>query len=261
MPDLPSAPKTPIAPNKPSDEVAAYLEKLKAQLPANHPAQSALTTGTTNTNSYGPRGRLIFALDATASRQPTWDSACRIQGEMFEATAAIGGVDAQLAFYRGFNECKNSKWLSTAAELHRVMSGVSCIGGMTQIERILDHAINETQRAKVAAVIFVGDAMEEKIDVLCDRASQLGALNTPVFVFHEGGEPLAGSAFKQIATLSKGQYLPFDLASIDRLKTLLGAIAVFATGNRAALAAYGSKKGGEVLRLTSQLRLTAPPKP
>jgi hypothetical protein len=42
--------------------------------------------------------RLIFALDATASREPTWDSACRIQGEIFEATAAIGGLDLQLAY-------------------------------------------------------------------------------------------------------------------------------------------------------------------
>ena len=48
--------------------------------------------------SGGGRGRLIFALDATASREPTWDRACRIQGEMFEATAALGGLDIQLVF-------------------------------------------------------------------------------------------------------------------------------------------------------------------
>ena len=29
-----------------------------------------------------PRPRLVFALDATASRQPTWDLACGVQGEM-----------------------------------------------------------------------------------------------------------------------------------------------------------------------------------
>ena len=28
-------------------------------------------------------GWLIFALDATMSRQPTWDEACSLQGEMF----------------------------------------------------------------------------------------------------------------------------------------------------------------------------------
>src|SRR5579864_1892099 len=66
----------------------------------------------------GARGRLIFALDATASRQPSWDNACRLQGEMFEATAALGGLDVQLVFYRGFRECKASRWLTDAAGLH-----------------------------------------------------------------------------------------------------------------------------------------------
>ncbi len=62
------------------------------------------------------------------------------------------------------------------------------------------------------------------------------------------------AAFQQIANLSRGAYLRFDLASADRLKELLGAVAVYAAGGYRALAAYGEKKGGEVLRLTSQLR-------
>jgi hypothetical protein len=259
MPNLPSGPTTPGDPNKPSDEVTKYLEELKARLPASHPAQSALIAPGTG-GAYGARGRLIFALDATASRQPTWDSACHLQNEMFTATAALGGLDTQLVFFRGLDNCKTSRWLTTASEVHRVMSGVSCIGGLTQIERVLDHAIGETKRAKVAALVFVGDAMEEKVDRLCQRAGELGRLDVPIFVFHEGHDPNAEAAFRQIATLSKGAYLAFDLASIGRLKELLGAIAIFATGNRAALEAYGAKKGGEVLRLTSQLHLTAPTK-
>src|ERR1700731_1016064 len=80
----------------------------------------------------GGRGRLIFALDATASRQPTWDRACHIQGEMFEATATLGGLEIQLVFYRGFSECKASRWMTTTADLHRVMRSVFCVGGETQ---------------------------------------------------------------------------------------------------------------------------------
>src|SRR5262249_59366609 len=41
----------------------------------------------------GRRGRLIFALDATMSRQPTWDTACRLQADMFLEAQAIGGID------------------------------------------------------------------------------------------------------------------------------------------------------------------------
>src|SRR4051812_19297648 len=98
------------------------------------------------------RGRLVFALDATASRRPTWDRACRIQGEMFEATAALGGLEIQLVFYRGFAECKASRWMTTAADLHRIMRSVFCVGGETQIERVLLHAIAETRRRKVNAL-------------------------------------------------------------------------------------------------------------
>jgi hypothetical protein len=202
----------------------------------------------------GGRGRLIFALDATASREPTWDRACRIQGEMFEATAALGGLDVKLVYYRGFNECKASRWLTTAADLHRAMRAVSCLGGETQIERVLSHAVAENQKERVGALVFVGDAMEENVDRLCRLAGELGLKGVPVFLFHEGHDPIAARAFQQIAKLSRGAYLRFDLASADRLKDLLAAVAVYAAGGYRALAVYGKKKGGEVLRLSQQMR-------
>ncbi len=202
----------------------------------------------------GGRGRLIFALDATASREPSWDRACRIQGEMFEATAALGGLDVKLVYYRGFNECKASRWMSNAADLHRVMRAVSCLGGETQIERVLAHALAETKRQRVNALVFVGDAMEEEVDRLCQLAGELGLSGVPIFLFHEGDNPIVARAFRQMARLSRGAYLRFDLASADRLKDLLGAVAVYAAGGYRALTAYGEKKGGEVLRLTAQLQ-------
>jgi len=202
----------------------------------------------------GGRGRLIFALDATASREPSWDRACRIQGEMFEATAALGGLDVKLVYYRGFNECKASRWMSNAADLHRVMRAVSCLGGETQIERVLAHALAETKRQRVNALVFVGDAMEEEVDRLCQLAGELGLNGVPIFLFHEGDNPIVARAFRQMARLSRGAYLRFDLASADRLKDLLGAVAVYAAGGYRALTAYGEKKGGEVRRLTAQLQ-------
>jgi hypothetical protein len=155
------------------------------------------------------RGRLVFALDATASREATWDRACRLQGEMFEATAAIGVLDVQLVFYRGFDECKASRWLGTAADLHRAMRSVSCGGGTTQIARMLTHTLKEARANKVSALIFVGDAMEEKVDELSRLAGELGILGAPVFVFHEDGDEIAGRAFRQIAKLSGGAYCPW----------------------------------------------------
>jgi len=202
----------------------------------------------------GGRGRLMFALDATASREPSWDRACRLQGEMFEATAALGGLDVKLVYYRGFNECRSSRWLSNAAVLHRVMRRVFCLGGETQIERVLAHALSETRARRVNAVVFVGDAMEENVDRLCQLAGELGLNGVPVFLFHEGHDPVAARAFQHIARLSRGAYLRFDSGSADRLKDLLGAVAVYAAGGYRALSAYGERKGGEVLRLTAQLQ-------
>src|SRR5713226_8309007 len=154
----------------------------------------------------GGRGRLIFALDATASREPTWDRACHIQGEMFEATAALGGLDVKLVYYRGFNECKASRWMTNAADLHRVMRRVSCLGGETQLERALGHALSETRARRVNAVVFVGDAMEENVDRLCQLAGELGLNGVPIFLFHEGHDPIAAAAFRQMARLSRGAY-------------------------------------------------------
>ena len=221
-----------------STEVDAFLRDLN-RAPAVRPA--------------GGRGRLIFALDATASREPTWDRACRIQGEMFEATAALGGLDVRLVFYRGFAECKASRWMQNAPELHKAMSAVSCIGGETQIERVLEHSIGETKKQRVHALVFVGDAMEENADRLCKLAGELGLLGTPIFIFHEGGDATAAAAFKQIAKLSRGAYLSFDLASADKLKELLAAVAVYAAGGYRALADLSAKKGGDLRLLTAQL--------
>ena len=220
-------------------EVEAFLRQVAA-MPAVRPASG--------------RGRLVFALDATASREPTWDHACRLQGEMFEATAALGGLDVKLVYYRGFNECKASHWMSSAADLHRVMRAVSCVGGETQIERVLAYALEETRKQRVGALVFVGDAMEENVDRLCQQAGELGLNGVPIFLFHEGNDPRAGRAFQQMAKLSRGAYLRFDAASAGRLKDLLGAVAVYAAGGYRALSDYSAKKGGEVLRLTTQLR-------
>ncbi|MGC2412409.1 MAG: VWA domain-containing protein [Stellaceae bacterium] len=232
---LPTAPKAGDA----STEVDAFLRDLQR---APKPPPS------------GGRGRLIFALDATASREPSWDRACRIQGEMFEATAALGGLDVKLVYYRGFNECQASRWMSNAADLHRVMRSVSCLGGETQIERVFAHALSETKRQRVNALVFVGDAMEENVDRLCQLAGELGLNGVPIFLFHEGNNPIVARAFQQMARLSRGAYLRFDTGSANRLKDLLGAVAVYAAGGYRALSAYGEKKGGDVLRLTSQLQ-------
>jgi hypothetical protein len=230
-----SADRLPIAST--ASEVDAFLRKVAAM----------------PTVRAAGRGRLIFALDATASREPTWDHACRLQGEMFDATAALGGLDVQLVFYRGFNECKASRWFSAAADLHRAMRAVHCAGGETQIGRVLGHALKEAGAGRVDALVFVGDAMEESVDALCGLAGELGLRGVPAFVFHEGADPIAARAFKDIARLTRGAYCPFDTGSAQQLRDLLGAVAAYAAGGRRALADYGRRARGAALMLADRL--------
>ena len=219
----------PIPPRPPA--VAKYLE---------HRFRPAITKGS------GGTGRLIFALDTTASRQLTWDTAYALQNTMFDAVAGLGGLFAQLVYSRGYDECKASKWLFRAAELHRVMRAMSCVGGETQIKRVLCHAIRETGKNRGGAVVFVGDAMEEKVD-------RLGQLSVPIFVFHEGRDPTAAAAFKQIAALSGVLTSPFDRAGTARLKELLGAFCGLCGRRPLGAQSARREKGGEILRLSHQL--------
>ena len=205
-------------------------------------------------SASGEPGRLIFALDATASRQPAWDRACQIQGEMFSETTTLGGLAIQLAWYRGFGEFHASPWRLDARTLLSEMTGVHCLGGQTQIGRLLVHAQAETRAKRVQAVVFVGDAFEEDIDKVCHLAGELGVLGVPVFCFHEGHDPVARGAFEQIARLTNGACCSFDGSSAQQLRELLGAVAVYAAGGRRALSDLAKRRGGAVLQLTRQLR-------
>lgn len=229
--------KTPVDKSGKDSELDAFLDAVK-RTPA--PIRGA---------GAGNRGRLVFALDATMSREATWDMACRVQGEMFEATRAVGGLDVQLLYFRGFGECRASKWQPDAAGLARLMSSVSCRGGQTQIGKVLSHIAKETDRKKVGAAVFVGDAFEEAIDDICHKAGELGLRGVPVFVFQEGRDPIAERAFREIARLTGGAWCPFDPGSADKLKALLSAVAVYASGGLPALEAVKSRDPETVLLL------------
>ena len=199
------------------------------------------------------RGRLIFALDATASRQPTWDRACQLQGDMFNAAAELRGLALQLVWYRGYGEFQIEPWLTDSTELKRRMTSVQCQGGLTQIGRVLEHAIRETRRQRVNALALVGDCLEEPPDPLCDLAGQLGLLGVPAFMFQEGQEPDARQGFQEIARLTRGAYCAFDAGSARQLGELLRAVAIYAVGGRPALTEFGKRHGGLIQHLTQQL--------
>jgi hypothetical protein len=197
----------------------------------------------------GGRGRLVFAMDATMSRQPTWDMALALQADMFRAVEEIGGLDVQLVYFRGAGECRASKWVSDPGALARLMTTVGCHGGFTQIRKVLSHARQEAEKKKVNALVYVGDCMEEDVDDLCGRAGELALHGVPVFLFQEGRDAGAESAFREIARLTNGAWCRFDAGAVDQLRELLAAVAVYAAGGQRALERLGHGSGGRGARL------------
>lgn len=183
----------------------------------------------------GESGRLIFALDATMSRQPLWDRAMSLQADMFSEAARVGRLSIQLVYYRGIHECRASRWTGDARSLKDLMSRIECRGGRTQIRRVLQHAAREAAKDKVRALVFIGDAFEEEIDSVCAAAGELALRGVPALMFQEGGDAGASRAFAEIARLTRGVHCRFDTASAAQLGELLRAAAAYAAGGRAAL--------------------------
>jgi hypothetical protein len=228
-----TSPAKPAARAK-SGEVDAFLAAARSLAPA----------------AVDGRGRLIFALDATMSRQPTWDSALKLQAEMFEEADKVGGLDVQLVYFRGLNECRASRWVSETKGLRDLMTGIACRGGNTQIGKVLTHARKESGKRKVNVLVFVGDAQEEAIDDLAAKAGELGLLGVKMFIFQEGRDPTVERGFRELARLSGGAYGRFDPNAAGQLAQLLRAAAVYAAGGLKAL----QKSGAGSRLLIEQLR-------
>jgi len=192
-----------------SKQIASFLEKMTAH------------------------ARLAFIVDATYSRQPTWDIASQLQAEMFEEAGKIGGLEVQLIYFRGAYECSHSPWTSDARELQRLMSRIHCESGYTKYGKALAHVRKEHERQKINAVVLVGDAMEERPQELYDAVAGLGV---PLFLFQEGDLPEVREMFQEMARLTKGAYARFDPGSAKLLGELLRAVAAFAVGGLTALA-------------------------
>jgi hypothetical protein len=191
----------------------------------------------------GGRARLVFGLDATASREPTWDLACELQVEMFEETAK-SGLDMQLVFYRGTRECQASRWVSNPDALANIMRQVGCRTGHTQIGRVLAHVRKENLRQKVHAFVFVGDAVEEIPADLYAAARDLGV---PAFMFQEGDDPAVTETFRRIARLTNGAHFSFTPGAARELSELLRAVAAYAAGGRDALLANKTAAAAKLL--------------
>ncbi len=198
-------------------------------------------------------GRLVFALDATMSRDATWDMATSLQSEMFLEASKYTGLDVQLVYFRGPREVFKSQWSRSSEDLLNIMSRVRCRAGRTQLNKVLRHVERETRTNPVRAFVFVGDSFEEHTASVIDTAGRLGLLGVRGFIFQEGRDAAAERVFRRIADLTNGAYAKFDSGSASTLKDLLRAAAAYASGGVEAVKKLSGAESNLTRLITQQL--------
>ena len=209
------------------------------KLPSSKPAinQFLAKAAAVKPPAEGATQRLIFAMDATASRSPTWDLACSLNAELFGAVRDVGNILVQLVYFRGFDEFRASPWKSTPDALLNTMLGVRCLGGRTQILRVLEHVRRECALHPIRALLLVGDCFEENPTEVVAAAGQLAVYGVPMFIFQEGHDPYAAQTFAELARITRGAHVPFRQGSAQELRELLRAVAAYAARGRSGLEA------------------------
>ena len=226
-----------------SEDIAAFVAKARAMSP----------------HAAGARGRLVFALDATMSRQPTWDMACALQADMFREAAALGSLDIRLVYYRGLNECRASRM-----DFRQRATGEA--DGQDRLPRrqypdrqgAVGSAARSGRLRRARRGVRRRRDGGERRSTLCVKAGELGLLKVPVFMFQEGHDGVAEQAFREIARLTGGAWCRFDPGAAAQLRELLRAAAAYAAGGREALLRL-SKAGSGAATLDRADEMIAPP--
>src|SRR5262249_22165036 len=128
----------------------------------------------------------------------------------------------------------------------QLMHRIDCRSGHTQIGRVFSHALRESERGPVQALIFIGDAMEEDLETLTVMAAKLGGQKVPIFMFQGGRDAVVRKAFRLFALKSGGEFFEFNPdrpQAVAQLSSQLNAVARLAVGDAEALKAIGHSRG------------------
>ena len=208
----------------------ARLRALVAPLTAaisGTPQQDVATTPT--------RPRLVFGVDATASREPAWDTARKVTDALFRALP--GELDVALAVHGGSRLHTFTAFTANAATLRDRAAAITCCEGATRLLPILSRALSAQG---VRVVVYIGDVFEESPTRARQHADAMGARGIRLIVLHDIADWQArrdAEFFADLARRTGGCVLPFDANAPDRLRELLRAVAVYAVGGTALLEA------------------------
>jgi hypothetical protein len=174
------------------------------------------------------RPRLVFAVDATASREPAWATARQVTDALVKALP--GELDVALAVHGGSRVHTFTAFTDDPAKLRDRAAGVVCEAGLTRLLPILETAL---KRPAVRVVVYIGDVFEESLHHGRRLADAMGKRDTKLIVLHDTADPTArrdAEVFWDLAKRTGGCVLPFDANAPGRLRDLLSAVAVYAVG-------------------------------
>jgi hypothetical protein len=183
--------------------------------------------------------RIGFLVDATGSRNKTWERAQGIQSKMFRAAYGIKAIKLRLVHFGG-GSLTTRNWDDDTKSVAANMAAVRCQAGLTQILEGLQSFIDETPEDRATAIILIGDYFEECSTQAKITAVRLKDMGIKVYSFIEGNDHTAQTVFRNLAEISGGKFARFgdDLPLAD----LCQGVALLASGGKKALRQLGNKK-------------------
>ena len=173
------------------------------------------------------RAHRILALDATMSRQPTWDLACALQAELFDAVTKAGAPQRPTGL---FPRSRRVPLLALRRGHRRLKEpdGADLLPGRPHSDRqsARPRASSDNRGARWTAWCSSAMRSRKVSTLLAEKASARAAWHPGVRV---PGRPRRDhrAAFKEFARLSKGAVVPLRSASPrPTLARLLASIAV-----------------------------------
>jgi hypothetical protein len=183
-----------------------------------------------------PRAKLVFAFDATASRDSAWRTSTALTDALLAALP--GQLDVALAVHGGGKLHTFTRFERDASKLRERAAGVRCEAGRSCL---LDILVRALEVDGVGTVLYVGDVFEESHRRARKLAASLAARQIRLIILHDAPHPSqdddGADIFAEMTSLTGGCVLPFDASALPRLRDLLSAVAVLAVGGTPLLAA------------------------
>ena len=174
------------------------------------------------------RPRLIFGFDATASREPAWETARDVTDALVQALP--GELDVALAAHGGTRLHTFTAFTNDAQTLRDLAASITCKAGHTRMLPILSGSL---ERPGVRVVTYIGDVFEESLRRGRQLADTMGGRGIKLIVLHDTSDWNArqdAEIFLDLARRTGGCVLPFDANAPGRLRDMLAAVAVYAVG-------------------------------